>query len=204
MAFIDRLLLRGPEETARAEALREFRRVMPAGGRFSQLAESGVTEYYERRFGRFEIALDRWNDAHATALRANPQLRRIDVIADSIFDAGRFELCKAGPIRSDAPPFDVEGLIAIIRLKDRAGRMGGMLTLDIGSEVRFSKLRLGLSSGRDYLVRLSIPDGGMIIGPNMPEHGRLTETVRERAPAGSDVFQTVADAVAAIRRIIGR
>jgi hypothetical protein len=202
MALIDKLLLRGPEDTARAEAMREFRCLMPGGGRFSELTESDITTYYDLRFGRFEPALDRWDGAHASVLRANPQLRRIDVIADSVFHAGRFELCRAGPIRSDVPPFEHEGMIATIRLKDRAGKMSAMLTLDIDGEVRFSKLRIGTSVGNDFLVRLSTLDGGMTIGPNRPAQGRLPETIHERAPELSDVFQTISETIVAIERIL--
>jgi len=202
MALIDRLLLRGPKETARAEAMREFRRIMPAGGRFSELAECGITEYYDQKFGRFKPALDQWNEIHPFALRANPQLRRIDVIADNVFHSGRFRLCGAGPIRSDVPPFEHEGMIATFRLIDRTGYITAMLTLDIGSEVRFSKLRIGNASGKDFLVRLSILDGGMTIGPNRPVEGRLPETIHERAPELSDVFQTVSETIVAIERML--
>ncbi|MCI0503908.1 hypothetical protein L0Y65_04310 [Candidatus Micrarchaeota archaeon] len=202
MALIDKLLLRGPEETARAQALREFRRIMPGSGRFSEVAESGLVAYYDRRFGRFEPARDRWNDAHQTVLRANPALRRIDVIADTVFRSGRFRLMGAGPVRSDAPPYELADMIAAIRMEDRPGAMTGMLTLDIGGEIKFSKLRIGLASGKDFLVRLSSLDGGMTVGRNQQAGGRLPETVHERAAEGSEVFQTISDTLAGIERFL--
>jgi hypothetical protein len=202
MALIDRLLLRGPEETARAEALREFKRIMPSRGRFSELAESGITAYYDKKFGQFEPAHDRWEEGCASAIRANPSLLRIDVIADNVFKAGRFELCAAGPVRSDVPPFVHEGIVAAIRLADRAGLVTGMLTLDIGGGARFSKLRIGSASGGDFLVRLSLLDGGMTVGPNRPVEGRLPETIHQRAAEGSEVFQTISETIVAIERVL--
>jgi hypothetical protein len=202
MALIDRLLLRNPQEAQRARALREFRRIMPKRGRFSELGESGITTYFDRRFGAFEPALDRWEGGHTSALRSNPQLRRIDVVTDQLFRTGHFSLVKYGDLRSKEPPYETEGLVAILRLRGNGGRTFGVLSLDIGSEIRFSKLRLGTEDGRDYLVRLSTLDGGMIVGPNQPQLGKLPESVNERAAYGSEAFQTITETIAAMERLI--
>ena len=202
MALIDRILLRDKDATARAEAIREFKRIMPARGGFSELAESGITAYYDKKFGQFEPAHDRWEEGCASAVRANPSLLRIDVIADSVFKNGGFELCAAGPVRSDVPPFDHEGIVAAIRLSDRPGIVTGMLTLDIGGGARFSKLRIGTIRGNDFLVRLSLQDRGMTIGPNRPVEGGLPETIHQRAAEGSEVFQTISETIVAIERIL--
>ncbi|MFN7991736.1 MAG: hypothetical protein U0R44_06290 [Candidatus Micrarchaeia archaeon] len=202
MALLDRLLLRGPDEISRAEAMREFKRLMPKRGRFGEMQESGITGYYDKRFGLFEPSLDRWEDGHADVLKANPQLRRIDALTDALFQAGRFELRMAGHIISEGSPPRYEGTVAAISVADRAGLMKGMLTLDIGGEVRFSKLRIGTHRGSDFLIRLSALDHGMALGPNRPVPGRIPETIHERAAEGSEVFQTLAETLAGIERIL--
>ena len=202
MALIDKLLLRNPEETARAEAKREFRRLMPSRGRISEIAQCGITAYYDKKFGRFEPAHDRWDGSHASTLQANPQLRRIDVIADNMFKGGRFSLNEIGDVRSKDPPHDYEGTMALARLTDRRDMMVAMLILDIGSEVRFSKLRVATVTGHDFMVRLSTRDHGMIVGPNTLFSRQFPETVHERGAEGSRVFHTLLETLDAIERIL--
>ncbi len=201
MAFVDRLLLRGPEETARAEAMREFKRTMLRHGSFSEFAESGITSYYDHRFGRFEPALDVWK-AEVHILKGNPQLRRVDVIADTVFGSGLFAVKSLGPITPRSDPGLIEGVAAAVALQDRPGRMIGMLTLDVGSEVRFTKLRIGVVGGNELVVRPSALDRGMAISPNKPGRRDLPETMSEKAPQGSIIVQTIGEAVAALERLL--
>ncbi len=200
MALIDRILLRNAEETARAEGMREFRRLMPRKGGFSEFAESGITSYYDSRFGRFGPALDSWDD-HPQVLKANPQLRRVDVIADTVFESGGFELKGLGQVRSKADGGQ-EGIIAAISLSDRPGVLFGMLTLDVASEIRFTKLRIGMAGGKDFLVRPSALDHGMIISPNMPIERPLPEAISDKAPEGSHIFKTIEESILALERLL--
>lgn len=199
MALIDRILLRNAEETARAEGMREFRRLMPSKGKFSEFAESGITSYYDSRFGRFGPAIDSWND-HPQVLKANPQLRRVDVIADTVFESGSFRLRGLGPVRSESGK--PEGSIAAISLSDNPGTMIGMLTLDVASEIRFSKLRIGTASGGDYVVRPSSLDHGLVIYPNRPMKRELPEAVSDKAEGIIAIFQTVEDAILALQSLL--
>ncbi len=199
MALIDRILLRNAEETARAEGMREFRRIMPARGKFSEFAESGITSYYDRRFGRFGPALDAWND-NPQVLKANPQLRRADVIADTVFESGVFAVKGLGPVMSGSG--EVEGTIAAISLSDRPGILFGMLTLDVASEIRFTKLRIGVIGGKDFLVRPSALDNGMLISPNMPGGRPLPEAISDKAPEGSHIFKTIEETILALERLL--
>ncbi len=201
MAFIDRILLRNPEETARAEATREFRRLMPMGGRFSEFAESGITSYYDRRFGAFEPRLDEWRGG-AQIIQANPQLRRVDVIADALFGSGSFRVSGIGPVVSRSDPLSVEGVIAVVGIRDRPGIMMGMLTLDIGSEIRFTKLRVGIEGRGDWVVRPSSLDLGMAISQNPAVPRDLPETVSDKAPQWSIIVQTIGEAIAAIEGLL--
>ncbi len=202
MALVDRLLLRGPEETARAEAVREFKGSIPRKGRFQELERSPITNYYDRKFGQFDPSLDRWEDGHASALKANPLLRRIDVVADSLFHSGRFRRAGLGPVFRAGRLDEYEGTIATIMMADGPSFTTAMLTLDVGGDVRFSKLRVGTISGVDYLVRLSTLDGGMIIAPNRPVRGDLPESVHQRAAEGCEVFQTLSETLARIEILL--
>lgn len=206
MALIDRILLRNEVETARAEAMREFKRVMPSRGRFSEFVESGITSYYDHRFGRFDPAIDEWRKEtwreEPHILKANPQLRRVDVIADSVFDSGVFDVKGLGAVRSRSEPGKVEGAIAAIGLSDRPGVMIGMLTLDIGSEIRFTKMRIGVVGGKDFVVRPSSLDYGMVISPNVPGQRDLPEAINERAAEGSQIFLTIQDTILALERLL--
>lgn len=196
MALIDRMLLRNAEETARAEALREFRGIMPRAGRFSEVAQSGIRSYYDKRFGHYSPELDSWKE-EAHVLKANPQLRRVDVIADAVFSSGKFQLRGLGVVRNDSG-----GMIAAISLIDSGGERLGMLTLDIGSEVRFTKLRIGKASGDDYAVRPSSLDRGLVLYHNKPAGGKLPDAISDRAEGIIAIFQTIEDAVLALRRLL--
>jgi hypothetical protein len=77
-----------------------------------------------------------------------------------------------------------------------------MLTLDVGGEVKFSKLRIGTMSGADFLIRLSTLEGGMIIAPNRPIRKELPEAVYERVPDGSEIFQTLTETIARIELLL--
>jgi hypothetical protein len=202
MALIDRILLRNAEETARAEALREFKKEMPQYGAFHEIARSKLTCYYDRRFGNFEPQHDRWKDGEADLLKANPLLRRIDIIADSLFKAGRFEVRSMGNIRCDDAPGTVAGTIAAISMMNRARNMMGMLTLDIGTEVRFSKLRLYADNTDGYVIRLSMLDRGMTVQHGLTDGKGVPETVHERAAEGSEVFQTLSETLARMERLL--
>jgi hypothetical protein len=202
MALIDRILLRGPEEAARAEAARELKRAMPKSGRFQELERSGITGYYDKRFGQFDPTLDRWEEGHASALKANPLLRRIDIVADSLFHSGRYERCGLGPVYRGGRLGEYEGTIATIRMEDGPAYTTAMLTLDVGGEVRFSKLRIGTREGTDYIIRLSPLDGGMIIAPNRPGRGDLPEAIHERAADGSEVFRTLSETIAGLEILL--
>ncbi|HSB46927.1 MAG TPA: hypothetical protein VLD37_02855 [Candidatus Bilamarchaeum sp.] len=202
MTFFGTLFGRDPEAAARKEAMREFKRAMPGRGAFHELERSKLTEYYDRRFGQFEPELDRWKDGEADVLKSNPLLRRIDIIADSLFKAGFFELRGAGEVLSLSEPRTVQGTIAAISLMNRARTMTGMLTLDIGSEVHFSKLRLYADNTDGFIIRLSTLDHGMTVQPHLPERKGLPETVHERAAEGSEVFQTLSETLAGIERLL--
>ncbi|MEW6722247.1 MAG: hypothetical protein AB1324_03225 [Candidatus Micrarchaeota archaeon] len=200
-SIIDRILNRSAEEIARKNAMREFKKRMPKSGSLHELEESALVGYYNARFGTFEESLDRWEAGHASALRANPQLRRIDVIADAIFQSGMFRVLGAGPVFSRRTIY--EGNIAVIGLNDRAGLIAGRLTLDIGGDVRFSKLVFTALGGDAFVVQASLLDGGMAIEPaSKSMSGGLPKSIHDRAAEGSEVFQTLSETLVAIDRIL--
>ncbi len=201
MALIDRILLRGEDATARAEAMREFKRVFRGRG---LLEERGLTDYYDHRYGKYSKERDRWEEGNASIFKANPELRRIDQVADFIFTNGVFVRSGVGEVLS--PGNEVEGVIAAIRLRNASRSLSGMLTLDVGGETRFTKLRLGNFSTNGVLtIRPSALDRGIVIEPDEEEKTRrelpLSASDRSRNPIG--IFQTVAEAVDALRQVIG-
>jgi len=201
MALIDRILLRGPQETERAEAKREFKRVFRGRG---LLEERGLTDYYDHKYGKYAIERDRWEDGNASIFKANPELRRIDQVADFIFTNGVFVRSGVGEVLSSGN--EVEGVIAAIRLRNASRSLSGMLTLDVGGETRFTKLRLGnFFTNGVFTIRPSSLDRGIVIEPDEEEKTRrelpLSASDRSRNPIG--IFQTVAEAVDALRQVIG-
>jgi hypothetical protein len=201
MALIDRILLRGPEETARAESKREFRRVFRTRG---LLEEKGLTDYYDHRYGRYGKDRDNWEEGNANIFKANPELRRIDIVADFMFANGVFVLSGMGDVVS--PRNVVEGCIAAVKLRNTSRSLSGMLTLDIGGEARFTKLRIGnfLTNGV-FTIRPSSLDRGIVIEPDEEEKVRreLPISVSDRSQKPIGIFQTVAEAVDALRQVIG-
>jgi hypothetical protein len=189
-----------PERAARRRAIREFRESVPKRGSFHELERSGLVNYYDKRFGSFDPELDKWEEGKANVLCANPLLRRIDIIADALFRAGQYELRKIGDVMSPEGP--IEGTIAVITMKSRARNMIGGLTIDIGGEVRFSKLRLYADNTEGVVVRLSTLDQGMAVQPYLPERRGMPETIHERAGEGSEIFRTLSETLAGLERLL--
>lgn len=201
MAFIDKVLLRGPEETKRAESKREFKRVFRGRG---LLEERGLTSYYDKKYGVYSKDRDKWEDGNANIFRANPELRRIDQLADFVFTNGIFVRSGVGEVVSAENI--VEGVIAAVKLRNTSRSLSGMLTLDVGGDVRFTKLRVGnfFTSGV-FTVRPSSLDRGIVVEKDGDEKERreLPLSVSDRSAKPIGVFQTVAEAVDALKQVIG-
>jgi len=202
MSLVNRLMQSLGQDAQRAMAMREFERRMPARGRIHSIERSRFTDYYDKRFGAFEPQLDGWEMGHAMALKANPQLRRIDIVADSLFHSGGFELRSAGPVPCGRSGQDLEDLAAAISIWDGSGKMAAMLTLDIGSEIRHSKLKVCTREGRKLLLRLSTLDMGLAL-IEKPDKDAPAATANTRAPEGSPILQTLAEAIQEIRQRLG-
>jgi hypothetical protein len=201
MAFIDSLLRRSPEETARAEAMREFRRVFKSRG---ILEERGLNSYYDARYGPYSSKVDVWEPENVCIFKSNPQLRRVDIFADAMFMDGLYRLVRLGDVIS--PQNELEGSIALVRLRDD-GSLSAMLTLDIGDEVRFTKLRIGHAINRKvYVVRPSSLDGGIVIEADENERIKrdLPLSVSDRSANPMGIFRTVMEAIEAMKLIIGQ
>lgn len=144
------------------------------GSRKGTVSKGVLTRFYDFKFGAYTVGEDRTRLGE-NVLEENPQLRRLDFVAEKLFENGTFNLLgvrtefktTGGPknrIRS------FEGVTAKIRIESKDRQATGVLTLDLtGDEIKFTKLEI--VAGREeefwhqeaYLARLSIPAGGIVI-----------------------------------------
>ncbi len=201
MSLLRRFMTPSPVRKERARQLDEFKSVMPRYG----IADDGKLQmYYARKFGEFDPLSEAWKDGEADIFKANPGLRRIDVIAEAVFRNGEFILKEVGEVYAPSTPVPVyEGTVAVMRLVSSDALMLGHLTLDVSPEVKFSKLRITvMGSDETYTVRASTVDRGMVIYNSLPKAEQMPETIRQAAPKGNQVFQTLADTVRALEGIL--
>ena len=187
---------------ARAEAKREFRGLFRKRG---LLEEQGLTSYYDAKFGHYEREKEAWGHGKASLFSANPQLRRVDVVADALFTDGLYRLLGLGDVVSRRG--NMEGTIATVRLQNCERTLSGMLTLDVGGETRFTKLRIGEIETRSvFTIRPSALDRGIVVEPDEDDRieRELPLSVHDRSIDPIRVFQTVADAIDALRVIFGK
>ena len=217
---IERAITIDPQILSRKQATWDFKDVL---GRTRGRVERGrINTYYDRKFGKYSVETDRWDRESVNTLLANPQLRRIDVVAESLFEGGEFKLEDVGsvfyprwrPTAGPARSISYDGTIAVITLVDHAEELKGGLTLDIGGDVRFTKLLVArkddVIEGTNipkvlYIVRLSLVSRGVIIREDDPQIARLTQGMRDapesvNEPAGdAQIFTTIREALAAIK-----
>lgn len=201
MAFIDRILMRDQAAIARLDEIRGFKRGFPSRG---LLDETGLARYYDGKFGAYSHDSDRWKEGEASLLRANPQLRRIDVVADGIFSDGVWKVVRTGSIFSPPPEAAALGQVAGVRLRTDDHFLYGLLTLDLGTEIMFTKLRVGeMLSMRTYMVRPSALDRGIVIEPQDDEQqGPVPRSMADRSRNALGIYETVREAIEALRKIL--
>ncbi len=215
---IERMLIRNPEILASRKAAWRFMDLL--GERRGIVRVNGkLAKFYDERFGRYDPIADVARGGKANVLDANPQLRRMDVVAEEVFAGGSYAFDGAGPVISPRwqpvagpqRPTSFDGTIAIITLRGLHG-LKGALTLDVdGEEVKFTKLRIGAPDGSMvYTVRLSVPSGGITVeemdqrlASFMLGQRDMPETVGEPASNGSSVFTTIRETVDALVKRLG-
>src|SRR3989338_372968 len=217
---IERAITINPQVLARKQAAWDFEDAL---GKAEGIVEKGrLTKYYDRRFGNYDPQTDRWDTESTNILLENPQLRRVDVIAEDLFKSGEFKLDGIGPVYYPrwqpiaGPQRDIsyEGTIAIITLVDPKEELKGGLTLDIGTEVRFTKL---LVARKDevvpctnipkvlYTIRLSLVSRAVILREEDPQIAQLSRGLRDLPESVNEsasdalVFTTVGEALAVLK-----
>lgn len=186
-------------------------------GERGRIEVGSLTEHYDKKFGRYSPEADRWQDEKLTALEANPQLRRIDVIAEHLFLGGCFNIKCVGPVTGPrwqpqfGPRISIsnEGLLAIIVLRSQDGFLKAILRLDVEpEEVKFSSLRIvpQTESQLVHTIRLSLVSRGVMVRVNDALVEQLNEGMRNfpesihESAAEAPVFRTIVETEAELRR----
>ncbi|MBI5158592.1 hypothetical protein HY992_00550 [Candidatus Micrarchaeota archaeon] len=140
------------------------------GGRSGRIESGTLTGFYDAQYGEYSKASDALRRESENVLEQNPQLRRLDVVAEKLFEGGTFKVLGVKSVmqKTGAPARrreTLEGITAGIRVESEDRMVAGVLTLDLkGEEVKFTKLEVvDGKNGKAFLVRLSLPTGGVVV-----------------------------------------